>query len=74
MLNTHNVKVGDKVREIATGKVYTVSQIAPAGYWGAAVGAGPRVTVSLGPGRYSFAIQHGALRDPAAFELADDDN
>lgn len=71
MLNTSTLEVGDKVREIATGHVFTVTFIFPAGSAGIAHSAGPRILASLRPGGYSVTIQHGAHKAPDAFELAD---
>lgn len=52
MVDVFTLKVGDKVREIGSGHVLTVSRIDPPGSAGRAHRHGPSVNAHIRPGGY----------------------
>lgn len=69
--NTHAARVGDKVRELSSGHIFTVTMIFPPGSGGVRYSAGPAVLASLRPGGYGLTIQHGGHHSPDQFELVE---
>ena len=67
MVDVFTLKVGDKVREIGTENVLTVSRIDPPGSAGRAHRHGPSINVHIRPGGYGTSFD---AETADRFELA----